>query len=205
VAQDSAKPDFWDARYRGGTTPWDAGGAPPLLARWLVLNAAPARVLVPGCGSGHEVQLFASRGSDVLAIDFSEAACDAARALLGNYAPLVRHADFFSFEGDERPFDLVYERAFLCALPRRAWAQWGRRIAGLVRPGGRLAGFFYFDDNATGPPFGITPEALAALLEPSFGREEDAPVPPAQSIPAFRGKERWQVWRRCGGSSEILC
>lgn len=198
MTQDSTRPEFWDARYHGGTTPWDAGGAPPLLARWLVQNAAPARVLVPGCGSGHEVRLFASRGSDVLAIDFSEAACAAARALLGSYSQLVQCCDFFSFEGDERPFDLVYERAFLCALPRRAWAEWGRRIATLVRPGGRLAGFFYFDDNVTGPPFGIAPQALAALLEPSFAREEDEPVPPTQSIPTFRGKERWQAWRRRG-------
>ena len=164
----------------------------------LSLNAAPARVLVPGCGSGHEVRLFASRGCDVLAIDFSETACATARAQLGGYAPLVRQADFFSFDGDEQPFDLVYERAFLCALPRRAWAEWGRRIAELVRPGGRLAGFFYFDDNDTGPPFGIAPEALATLLAPSFGCEEDEPVPPAQSIPTFKGKERWQAWRRRG-------
>ena len=35
MASDSSKPDFWETRYRGGVTPWDAGSVPPRLTRWL--------------------------------------------------------------------------------------------------------------------------------------------------------------------------
>ena len=77
-----------------------------------------------------------------------DATIDAARAL----GLQVRKADFFAL--DEGPFDLVYERAFLCALPRPRWPDWARRMAELVRPGGELAGFFYMNDNERGPPFG---------------------------------------------------
>jgi SAM-dependent methyltransferase len=165
-----------------------------MLAAWLARETRRLRVLVPGCGSGYEVRAFHERGHDVLAIDFSEAALEAAARALGPLAHLVRRADFFALE--EPPFDLVYERAFLCALPRRLWADWGRRVAGLLRPGGRLAGFFYFDDNARGPPFGTSAAELAALLGAAFALEEDAPVPPGESLAVFQGRERWMLWRR---------
>jgi SAM-dependent methyltransferase len=151
-------------------------------------------VLVPGCGAGYEVRAFAERGYDVLAIDFSDAAIGAARRELGPLGGRVRNADFFAFE--TMPFDVVYERAFLCALPRPMWTRWAGRVAELVRPGGELAGFFYFDDNERGPPFGIAPQALQALLEEHFALESETAVPPGESIPVFKSKERWQVWRR---------
>jgi SAM-dependent methyltransferase len=194
MAQDSSKPDFWDVRFRGGTTPWDAGGVPPMLMAWLAAQTAPLRVLVPGCGTGYEVREFHRRGHEVLGIDFSDAAIEAARRELGQLAHLVRRADFFTL--DEGGFDLVYERALLCALPRREWQRWAKRMAELVRRGGLLAGFYYLDDNERGPPFGASLEALAALREPAFELAEDTPVPPEQSLAVFRGRERWQVWRR---------
>ena len=197
MAQDSSRPDFWDARYAAGVTPWDARQVPPMLAAWVAGRAAAlrgARVLVPGCGSGYEVRLFAEAGCSVDAIDFSDAALEAARRVLGEFAARVRKADFFAFDAD--PFDLVYERALMCALPRRNWPDWARRVAELVRPGGLLAGFYYFDDNVRGPPFGTDARTLEALLEPGFERLEDCLVPSEQCLPVFAGKERWQVWRR---------
>lgn len=171
-------------------TPWDAGGVPKALAAWLAQRPEPCRVLVPGCGAGYEVRYFAERGDDVLGIDFADAAIERARRISNR----VRKADFFAL--DEPPFDLVYERTFLCALPRRLWPQWSARIPALVRPGGMLAGFFFFDDNERGPPFGISPAALHALLDAHFVLLEEAAVPASESVPVLAGKERWQVWRR---------
>lgn len=194
MAQDSSRPEFWDQRYRGGVTPWDAGGIPAALQRWLREKKESLRVLVPGCGSGYEVKLFAGLGHEVLAIDFSDAALEAARRELGPLAHLVQKADFFGLEVE--PFDLVYERALLCALPRARWPEWGLRMAQLVRPEGELAGFFYFDDNQRGPPFGIAFSDLQALLSAAFALEEDVKIPAQESLPVFHGRERWQVWRR---------
>jgi SAM-dependent methyltransferase len=185
MPQDSSRPDFWDTRYRDGVTPWDAGGVPPRLLAWLEKETSRLRVLVPGCGSGYEVQAFAERGHDVLGIDFSDEIAKRSH---------VRKADFFQL--DEPPFDLVYERTFLCALPRRLWDDWGRKIAELVRPGGRLAGFFYVNDNERGPPFGISTERVHELLDEAFEREESEIIPAEQSVPALAGHEVWQVWRR---------
>ena len=173
-------------------TPWDAGGVPPKLRQWL--EGQPSRrVLVPGCGTGYEVRLFVERGHDVVGIDFSDAAIEAAQRYLGSLSKRVRRADFFVLGGT---FELVYERAFLCALPRARWPDWARRMAELVRPGGVLAGFFYLDDNERGPPFGVSRPRLKELLEPAFELAEDEGIPPAESILVFRGREIWQVWKR---------
>ena len=96
----------------------------------------------------------------------------------------------------EAPFDLVYERAFLCALPRPRWPDWARRMAELVRPGGELAGFFYMNDNERGPPFGADRATLDRLRGGAFALAEDEAVPPGESIPVFQGREIWQVWKR---------
>ena len=42
-------------------------------------------------------------------------------------------------------------------------------------------------------------EELDALLIPAFERIDDQPVD--DSIAVFRGKERWQAWRRQSGSA----
>ncbi len=189
MAQDSSRPEFWDTRFREGVTPWDAGRAPPKLVRWL-RGKPRMKVLVPGCGTGYEVRLLAEQGHDVLGIDFSDGALDAARAL----GLRVRKADFFAL--NEGPFDLIYERAFLCALPRPRWPDWARRMVELVRPGGELAGFFYMNDNERGPPFGVSGEMLNALRGLAFELAESEPVPAAESLPVFEGREIWQVWKR---------
>ena len=194
MAQDSSKPEFWDTRFRGGVTPWDAGSVPSALEIWLKKRSSSLRVLIPGCGTGYEVRAFAERGHNVLAIDFSDAALDAARRELGRLASLVRRDDFFSLQ--EKPFDVIYERAFLCALPRSLWTEWARRTAELVRPGGELAGFFYLDDNERGPPFGIARQELNSLLQEDFRLTEDLAIPAGESLPVFKGKEVWQVWGR---------
>ena len=192
--RDPGEPEFWDLRYGARFAPWDAGKVPEQLRAFVGSTPGKRRVLVPGCGSAWDVRFLAESGWDVLGIDFSLEALEAARAVLGPHADRMRHGDFFA-PITNAPFEVVYERAFLCALPRRMWADWGKRSAELVVPGGALAGFFYFDAGERGPPFPLhSQDELASLLEPAFAREEDSPVP--DSIPVFEAKERWQVWRR---------
>ena len=187
-------PEFWCKRFGEGVTPWDAGKVPAAFADFIARQPAPLNTLIPGCGSAWEATHLAEIGWPVTALDFSPAAVAAARTVLGDAAVDLVCADFFTWQ-PPRPPALVYERAFLCALPRKLWADWGRRVADLLPAGGLLAGYFFICDQVKGPPFGILPEQLDELLSPNFVRIEDAAVD--DSIPVFSGRERWQVWRRC--------
>lgn len=193
--QDAAKPEFWEKRFRENFTPWDAGGAPSALGQFLKTEPRGQRVLIPGCGSGYEVRAFAEAGHDVLAVDFAPAAVERARGILGPLSERVRLADFFEADLGTR-YDLVYERAFLCSLPRALRPRYVRRARELLSPRGRLAGFFFFEDSERGPPFGLKNGELDALVGDWFDRVSDVAV--ADSIPIFSGKERWQVWRKRG-------
>lgn len=186
-------PDFWCKRFGEGVTPWDAGKVPDAFADFIARQPAPLNTLIPGCGSAWEAAHLAAIDWPVTALDFSPIAIETARNILGNAPVDLVCADFFTF-APARPVELIYERAFLCALPRKLWTDWGRRVAELLPPGGRLAGFFFLCDQPKGPPFGILPEQLAELLSSHFEQIEDTAV--GDSIPVFAGRERWQVWQR---------
>ena len=193
ASRDPLSPDFWDERFARGFTPWDKGGVPAQLRAFVAAAPRPLVTLIPGCGAAWELAHLCDAGWDATAIDFSPKAVQTARAAAGRWAGRVQEADFFSY-APPRPLDLIYERAFLCALPRALWPRVAARWAALLAPGSLLAGYFFFDDAAKGPPFGIDAAQLEDMLAPYFSCIEDAQV--GDSIAVFAGKERWKVWLR---------
>lgn len=195
--KDSSKPEFWEIRFLEGRIPWDAGGVPKELEAYLAQAPRGGRALIPGCGAAYEVAAFHEAGYEVIAVDFSAAAVAAARRTLGPLQGLARLGDFFLYDFGGNGFDVIYERAFLCSLPRQLWPRYVTRVSELLRPGRLLIGFFFFDSKEGGPPFGLQHEELHDLLRGRFALEADAEV--SGSVPVFAGRERWQQWRRLGG------
>jgi thiopurine S-methyltransferase len=193
VDQRPEHPEFWCKRFGEGLTPWDAGRVPADFAAFVERRTQPLATLIPGCGSAWEAAWLAARGWPVTALDFSPTAIARARGVHGMAAVDLVCADFFTYEPPLTP-GLIYERAFLCALPRKLWDDWARRVAALLPSGGLLAGYFFVCDQLKGPPFGILQHQLDDLLAGNFACLEDAAVD--DSIPVFSGRERWQVWRR---------
>lgn len=199
---------FWDERFAAGFTPWDAGAPAPVLLRWLAAlgPGQGRRVLVPGCGSGHEVAALDAAGFAVTAIDYSAQAVAQARRVLGEAlaSRYLHHADFFEREAGWAAggFDLIFERALLAALPPQHWRDWAARVADLLPAGGVLAGLFVIDPAVAaqsprrGPPFAAALPELHELLDRHFALQEAQPVPAAESLPVFAGKEVWMCWHR---------
>ena len=194
-AEDPASPEFWSTRYAAGKTPWDLRGVPDALSAFLERSRSRGRVLIPGCGSGYEIQAFHDAGYDVTAIDFSPAAIDRARAVVGSLADRIHLGDFFISDFGAAPFDLVYERTFLCALLPSRWSDYAVRMAALLRGGGRLVGTFLYGDSADGPPFPMRDGQEQELLGNAFRLKRSDSLSP--SLPVFEGmQERWQEWTR---------
>jgi SAM-dependent methyltransferase len=193
ASRDPLAPAFWDERFEQDFTPWDLNGVPRALRDFVARDPAPRSVLIPGCGNGYELACMAEAGWDATAIDFSPVAVSRARALVGAWAAQVVEADFFTWQ-PRQALDLIYERAFLCAMPPSMWPQVAARWAELLAPGALLAGFFFFGSAPKGPPFGIARAALEQLLTPHFALVEEGEV--VDSLPVFAGQERWMVWER---------
>lgn len=157
---------YWQARYDQGQTGWDRGGASPTLLRWLATGELrPCRILVPGCGRGHEVIALAQAGFDVTGVDFAPAAITAVQSRLGGEALTaeILQSDLFTYRPDE-PFEAIYEQTCLCALPPQRWAEYEQRLAAWLGPGGCLFAAFMQTDSADGPPFACRPEAMRELF-----------------------------------------
>jgi protein-L-isoaspartate O-methyltransferase len=190
---DSTHPDFWTTRYATGRTPWDFGGVPAVLKSFLASSPTPGSVLIPGCGSGYEVQAFHTAGYDVTGIDFSPAAVDQAKRVLGVLAERVILGDFFTHDFGGRCFDLIYERTFLCSMPPSGWPHYATRVADLLSAEGRLVGiFFYAQQSASGPPYPLTEKQAEQLFESRFRLVRSELV--TDSLLLFRGMERWEEW-----------
>jgi SAM-dependent methyltransferase len=200
VTAQPVHPDFWNTRYEAGRTPWDLGKPPAALLRYLARHPGHgAHVLIPGCGSGHEIATFAEAGYTVTAIDFSPPAVALAR---GNLPPglvgSITEGDFFTHDFAAAPFDMIYERTFLCALPPGVWPRIVARMAALLKPGATLAGVYFLGGKTGTPPFGLSASEPEELFSPHFTCVADLPIPEAESLPLFAGGERWQEWRRRG-------
>jgi Thiopurine S-methyltransferase (TPMT) len=190
----SSDPEFFDIRYATNRMPWDYGGVPNSLKAFLHKYQGPGSVLIPGCGSGYEIEAFSLGNWDAIGIDFSTFAVARARSVLGPLADKVYEGDFFTHPLSESFFDVIYERAFFCTLAPERRTQYVQRIAKLIAPSGILCGFFFFGPEDEPPPYPISYVQLEELLGDLFEKIEDSTV--EDSIALYSGKERWQIWRR---------
>lgn len=188
--------NFWDDLFVKGTMPWDCNQVPEELKRYLSRISEDAQsVFIPGCGAAHEVAHFVEHGYEVVAMDYSAEAVNIAKSKLGEHQDRVRLGDVFSEELSQT-FDVIYERAFLAALPRERWDDYFAMIERLLTKGGLLIGYFVIDDEYRSrfPPFCLRSGELAKHLEPSFNLIESSLV--TDSVDVFKGKEHWMVWQK---------
>jgi methyl halide transferase len=163
--------DYWQNRYDQGTTGWDRGQPSPGLA-WFQKRVRVTdcpRVLVPGCGRGHEVLALAAAGFSVTAVDFAPAAVEQLQATLKSHQVTaeVLQANLMDYEPAD-PFDAIYEQTCLCALHPEQWTQYIQNLSQWLRPGGLLFAIFMQTTNPEGPPFACRLPQMRQLFRPEI-------------------------------------
>lgn len=158
--------NHWEEKYQANTLPWDRGTASPALRRWLEADAlVHGRILVPGCGRGHEAVELAKRGFQVTGLDIAPAALKLLQAELaaaGVDAELVC-ADALAWQPDTL-FDALYEQTCLCALQPEQWPAYERQLFDWLKPGGHLYALFMQTGREGGPPYHCDWNAMRALF-----------------------------------------
>ncbi len=158
--------DFWERRYLDDDIPWDRGDVSPALEHWLGNGAVPpCRILIPGCGRGHEVVELARRGFEVVGVDVAPAAVAELQQRLrdlGAEADVVC-ADLLNWIPEQK-FDAIYEQTCLCAIAPEVWPRYSRRLRDWLHPGGYLFALFMQTDSPGGPPYHCEIGAMRALF-----------------------------------------
>lgn len=162
----------WQGHYESNDLGWDLGQvAPPFVKLWQEKKLPVGKVLVPGCGRGHEVVFLAENGFEVTAIDFSKGAVTYLEKALQErgLSGRVLHQDFFGLDDShDGIYDLVLEQTFFCAIAPRQRRDYVLNVARMLRPGGMLVGLFYNTDKEGGPPYNTTREDIETHFSGKF-------------------------------------
>lgn len=185
-------PTDWEDHYRRAETPWDKGAPCPGLVDFLSESPIIGRVLVPGCGLGHDVRALATSADEVLGIDIAPSAVEAARAFPKAASERYELADLFNLPPAIRgTFDWVWEHTCFCAIDPSQRAAYVAAVADALKPGGHLLAIFYLDPgNALpdeGPPFEVSIPQLDALFSPRFALLRE--WLPVRTYPGREGRE----------------
>lgn len=187
----------WESCYQEGNTPWDRGTHAPVLNELDESHPGLFRgkILVPGCGLGHDARWFAKRGCDVTALDIAPTAIERGRALDSHGTVNFVEGSLFDLpSGLPGSFDIVWEHTCLSAMPPQLRPQYARGMTSALKPGGLIIGVFYLnpdlDPGETGPPFGLSLEELTAMWA-SVGME-----PREHWVPktAYEGRENRELF-----------
>ncbi len=165
----------WEAHYQTGDTPWDRGeAAPPLMEiierhgeKWW--GGGP--VLVPGCGSGHDVRAIAETGVPAVGLDIATTALQKARDVPFNGPASYELGDFLDPEWRVgKSFTAIWEHTCFCAIEPDQRGAYAESAAAILPTGGMLVGVFFLTPRdpgelSDGPPYGCS----IAELEETFG------------------------------------
>lgn len=145
----------WEVRYQKGHTGWDRGETSPNLNYWIEEGLLkPCRILIPGCGNGHEVITLAEKGFEVVAVDIASTPIKKLKkAVVSNQLNVeLVQADYFTWNPSGK-FDAIYEQTSLCALPKEKWNAYEECLFDWLKPKSSIFAQFMQTGREDGPPF----------------------------------------------------
>ena len=190
--------DDWQKHYAEDDLRWDlCQVAPPFVRLWEEGKLGQGRVMIPGCGRGHEVLFLAGNGFQVTGLDYAPGAVELLSRSLqekGVQADIL-HQDFFEL-GDNHisRYDLMLEQAFFCAIHPSRRSAYVETAARIIKKGGLLAGLFYETNEKGGPPFNTTPADILEHFSDEFDIETIERTP--HSVEKRKDKELLGLLRK---------
>jgi len=183
--------EFWDQHWSEKRTPWDLGGhTRGLEQRVDRAQIREKRVLVPGCGGGHDANYLAGLGATVTAVDISSQALAHAARRYGNAIEwCLGNVLDLPFENE---FDYVWEYTCYCALGPEDRDRYLESVVRSLRLDGKFFGMVFrsVPDPENGPPYQVDPAIFRSWLERHLEIERFE-VPSQVSIGPRMGKEIW--------------
>ena len=170
--------DFWHSRWQNGQTGWHEADGNVSLQRYWPQLAPGSRVLVPLCGKSADLLWLVKQGCQVVGVELSEIAARSffEEAGLSFETNTVNGFKWFEcseadiaiacgnyFEFTDSPFDALYDRAALVALPPKLRPEYIQHTRPLLKQGAfQLLITLECDaPGIEGPPFSVMPDEVA--------------------------------------------
>ena len=167
----------WLGRWEEGRIGWhEPSGNAALKAHWPELRAG-STVLVPFCGKSVDIAWLAERGLTVTGVELSRKAieaffaeqelayraetCGAFAVYRARTRPITLYGgDLFAFRGG--PFDALFDRGALVALPPMDRPRYVQHLRGLLKRDAfqLLVTLEYEQSRVEGPPFAVLPDEV---------------------------------------------
>jgi SAM-dependent methyltransferase len=188
-------PAYWDNLYKQNLKAWDIGYISTPIKKYIdQLEDKSIHILIPGAGSGYEVEYLYSKGfENTFYLDFSEEAVKE----FSERCPFfpdenILNTDFFSHRGS---YDLILELAFFTSIIPEKRDALAQKIVELLKPGGKYAGvFFGHEFEYDHPPYGAIKEHYIELVK---GLLEIKVLEPAyNSIKPRAGRELFFIFQK---------
>ena len=152
------------------------------------------RVLVPGCGCGHDAAAWARAGFETTGVDLSELALNQAGERYQSIPGLAFFPGNFLEDEPQEPYDLIFEHTLYCAIDPSRRDEYAQALMRWLKPDGHfLAIHFTFPLTEEGPPFGASREEIIDRFSDSFELIEE------WEPRNFQGREREELmfyWKR---------
>lgn len=171
VENELEKSSWWTELYETpGAAGWDIKSAHPALVDMLPRMKQPkSRVLILGCGEGHDAAHWAKEGHVVTAVDFSSAAIERARKNYGHLPIQFVQADVFNLPRSfDKSFDFIFEHTLYCAIDPKRRSELTQVWNRCLLQGGYFMGVFFAVEKRSGPPFGSTEWEIRQRLQKDF-------------------------------------
>lgn len=182
------KHDFWNERWERRQIGFHEGRPNRFLLQYVDRLGPPGAVFVPLCGMSLDLDALAERGFRVTGCEFVERAAldffrrrgeEATRRLLGDFEVFegpsgvrIARGDVFDYTPEEGLFDAIFDRAALVAIAPDQRERYAAKLAGLLRPGGKVLLVSLEHDAGSGPPFDVDRTAVERLFAGAFTIEE---------------------------------
>ncbi len=161
----------WQAQYDSGVIPWDEAAPHPALLD-AIAESGPfeGRILVPGCGLGHDVRAVSAPANRVIGVDIAPGAIAKAAVFPKTGREEYIVANLFDLPRNFRfSFHWVVEHTCFCAIDPWMRTAYAAAVAGALESGGHLFAIFYLDPAVDRqPPYGVTIPELDRHFSPYF-------------------------------------
>ena len=177
--------EHWLQRWEQNNIPFHESKPNPYLLRHFSKLPIPSksRVLVPLCGKSVDMNWLADQGHEVVGIELSELAVEQFFEEQNVQAEItseknfkvyrsssisIYQGDFFQLHPNEiEPFDWIYDRAALIALPPGLRIKYAQQVSTLLKPTGFwfLISMEYPASEMEGPPYRIDESEIRALFQ----------------------------------------